>query len=200
MQRTPGKTSEERQKYWTRIIEEGRKCSAGVTAYCTDHGISKSNYYSWFKKLRSLHPEWTDLANTPAEPRQQPRSKRSKNSGRQASTEVDARPRRRKFSAKEKARILREVDASSKGQIAGILRREGIYASHLQKWRTDRELAALEPKKRGPKENPLTAKVKKLETQLGQVEKQLKQANAIIELQKKISELLGITVEENNED
>ena len=64
MKRTPGKTFEERQKYWTKIIEEARKFPSGVNAYCTENGISTNNYYSWFKKLRVSHPEWMDSANS----------------------------------------------------------------------------------------------------------------------------------------
>jgi transposase len=197
MQRTPGKTQQEKEKYWTRIIEEGRKYPAGVAAYCTDNSINKNTFYYWFKRLRAVHPEWQDLANIPAEPRKKASHRRS--SKNESSVEIEVRPRRRKFNAKEKARILKEVDASSKGQIAAILRREGVYSTQLKKWRTERELAALAPKKRGPKSNPLNAEVKKLRSQLSQAEKQLKQANAIIELQKKISELLGITVENDEE-
>lgn len=199
MQKTPGKTFEERQKYWTKIIEVAREYPAGVKAYCTENGISINNYYSWFKKLRDSHPEWEDLPNTPAEPRERSKRNSSKKNDERPTTEVEQRARRRKFNAKEKAIILREVDASSKGQIAAILRREGIYSSQLQKWRTEREYAALEPKKRGPKGNPLTADVRKLETKLARMEKKLKQANAIIDLQKKISNLLGITMEETAE-
>jgi transposase-like protein len=199
MKRTPGKTFEERQKYWTKIIEEARKFPSGVNAYCTENGISTNNYYSWFKKLRVSHPEWMDLANRPAEPRKQTRKGRNEK-GEKPSTEIAQRPRRRKFNAKEKARILKEVESSSKGQIAGILRREGVYASQLQKWCTERDLAALEPKKRGPKGNPLTVEVRSLKAKLARAEKQLKQANAIIDIQKKISDLLGITTEDSAEE
>ncbi len=193
MQQTPGKTPAEKEKYWTKIIEEARIYPAGITAYCTANGIAHSNYYKWFQKLRPSHPEWKDLSNTPQQ-------RRSTQSRKRPSTEVMERPRRRKFNAKEKARILREIDMLPKGQAAAILRREGVYASQLQKWRAERELAALEPKKRGVKGNPLTAEVKKLQSQCAKLEKRLKQAAAIIELQKKISEILGISTEidENN--
>jgi transposase-like protein len=140
-----------------------------------------------------------DLANRPAEPRKQTRKGRNEK-GEKPSTEIAQRPRRRKFNAKEKARILKEVESSSKGQIAGILRREGVYASQLQKWCTERDLAALEPKKRGPKGNPLTVEVRSLKAKLARAEKQLKQANAIIDIQKKISDLLGITTEDSAEE
>jgi transposase-like protein len=108
----------------------------------------------------------------------------------QPETEVVERPRRRKFSAKEKARILKEADASPKGQVAALLRREGVYASQLMKWRTERDRSALEPKKRGKKGSPLTARVRQLQERCERVERQLRQANAIIDLQKKISEVM----------
>src|SRR5438105_850915 len=83
-----------------KMIIEARKYPAGVTAFCTAYGISKNNYYSWFKKLRHLHPEWTDLANVPAEPRRQTKRKKKN----RPETEVTERPRRRKFTAKDKAK------------------------------------------------------------------------------------------------
>jgi transposase len=198
MQRTPGNTTAEKEKYWTQIIEEARKFPAGVAAYCADNGISHNNYYYWFKRLRVKHLEWTDLSNTPKVPRAKVSAKKKRLP--QPEIEVSERPRRRKFNAKEKSRILKEIDSSSKGKIASILRREGIYSSHLQKWRTELQQAALEPKKRGPKANPLMAENRDLQKQLAKIEKQLDQANRIIELQKKISELLGVTIDENDQD
>ena len=62
------------------------------------------------------------------------------------------------------------------------------------------DLAALEPKKRGPKGNPLTAEVRSLKAKLARAERQLKQANTIIDIQKKISDLLGITTEDSAEE
>lgn len=179
---------EEDESPWTRIIEEARKHPAGIKDYCTANGITTKQYYYRFRQLRDLHPEWRDLSNRPEQPRRRRRV--------QPETEVQARPRRRKFSAKERVRILKETDASSKGQVAAILRREGIYASQLQKWRLERERSS-ETKKRGRQANPLTARVNQLQAQCVQLEKQLKQANAIIELQKKISVVLGIVLEES---
>lgn len=181
---------EEKELQWTKIIEEARKHPAGIKDYCTANGITTKQYYYRFRKLRSSHPEWQDLANTPAKPRRRRRHV-------QLETEVQARPRRRKFSAKERVRILKETDACTRGQVAAILRREGIYASHLQKWRLERERSSGATKKRGRQANPLTARVSQLQAQCVQLEKQLKQANAIIELQKKISVVLGIVLEES---
>jgi transposase-like protein len=191
MQRTPGKTNEERERYWIKIIRKARRYAKGVSAFCADHGIAKDNYYSWFRKLRPKHPEWQENSSSPSTeaPLQLVAPK----------TEVEERPQRRKFTAAYKARILKEAEAASDGETAALLRREGLYASHLYKWRKERDLAALEPKKRGRKANPLLAENKKLQAKNARLEKQLEQANAIIELQKKIAKILGDTLEEPTE-
>lgn len=187
MQKTPGKTPQEREHYWTKIIEEARKYPAGVRAYCEDKNISHNNYYSWFKVLRTKHPEWTDLSNVPTQPR--------KNQEEAAVNEVEEKAQRRTFSAAYKAKILKEAEASTKGQIAALLRREGLYYSHLQKWRKERDTAGLEAKKRGPKLDPSAAELKKLQKENAKLLKKLEQANRIIDFQKKISEILGVTLE-----
>ena len=110
-------------------------------------------------------------------------------------TEVIEKPVRRTFTEAYKIKILKEVDAATPGMVSAILRREGLYSSHLQKWRNETK-----SKKRGPKTNPLTAEVKKLRTEKARLQKQLDQANNIIELQEKISEILGVTLEEIPED
>jgi len=107
------------------------------------------------------------------------------------------RPKRRKFTAAEKLRIVREADASP-GAVGALLRREGLYSSHLSTWRRQREageLGALNPQKRGRKAkdvNPLSARVTQLERDKRRLEKRLKRAQLIIDVQKKISELLAI--------
>lgn len=192
MKKTPGDTVAEREKYWTDIIEIARKYPSGITAYCRANEISKENYYQWFRRLRKKHPEWTDLSNNIAGALASARKREQK-----MDTEVSETTSRRKFSKAEKARILRETDSASKGQIAGILRREGIYASHLQKWRTERELATLAlAEKRAETINPLASEVKKLKAKNERLEKRLDQANKIIELQKKVSEILGVRLQE----
>ena len=177
------KTGEDRQLYWVNIIEEARKHPAGVKEYCSENNLSKDQYYFWFKRLRTAHPEWKNLSGAPA-------GAKTRRQRRHPETEVAERPRRRKFNAKEKARILKEADSSQKGQIAALLRREGIYASQLLKWRTERDRASLKPKKRGRKSNPLTAHVRQLQDRCERLERLLRQANAIIDLQKKISEVM----------
>ena len=114
-------------------------------------------------------------------------------------TEVTPKAKRRWFSAKEKLRILRLAEASTQpGEVGALLRREGLYSSHLTEWRRARaagELKALTPKKRGRKAlapNPLEKEVADLKRALAKSEARAKHAEALVELQKKVSELLGI--------
>jgi len=121
-------------------------------------------------------------------------------------TEVSAKARRRRFSAAEKLRILKEADACTKpGEQGALLRREGLYSSHLTEWRRARErgeLDALSPKKRGRKAkeaHPLDKKVAELQRSLEKAELRAKRAEALVELQKKVSELLGIQLPKEGE-
>jgi transposase len=113
--------------------------------------------------------------------------------------EVPEKTPRRKFTAQYKLRILDEADACGTGQIGALLRREGLYYSNLTTWRKQREeklLDALSPKKRGRKKkekNPLARRVTQLERENDQLRKKLKQAETIIDVQKKISQILGIS-------
>ena len=115
-------------------------------------------------------------------------------------SEVLERPRRRKLSAEYKVRILREAErAKESGQLGSLLRREGLYTSNLTTWRRQFErgaLAALAPKKRGKKAKPVDARdtrMRELERDNERLRKRLAQAETIIEVQKKVSELLGRT-------
>jgi transposase len=177
------KTNEDKTVYWEKIIEEARKYPEGVAAYCSQNDLSKDKYYFWFQRLRTSHPEWTNLSGAPVRSRKRLRQMQSE-------TEVVERPRRRKFNAKEKKRILKEADASPKGQVAALLRREGVYASQLLKWRAERDRSALKAKNRGQKGSPLTVRIRQLQNRCERLERQLRQANAIIDLQKKISEVM----------
>ena len=122
--------------------------------------------------------------------------------------EVPEKKRRRKFTAKYKLSILSQTDSCTEpGQIGVLLRREGLYSSHLTTWRRQKEeglLDALSPKKRGRKKiptNPLADKVARLEKDNRRLQQKLKQAELIIEAQKKMSEILGISrnLEESDE-
>ena len=124
--------------------------------------------------------------------------------------EVPEKRPRRKFSAPYKLRILAEAEACNQpGQIGALLRREGLYSSNLNAWRRQKEkglLEALSPKKRGRKEkekNPLVQKVARLERENERLRQRLRKAEIIIDVQKKISQILGISQdlpeeEENN--
>jgi transposase-like protein len=113
--------------------------------------------------------------------------------------EVLDRPKRRTFTAEYKLRILRELDAvTAPGGIGEVLRREGLYSSHVIDWRRKREageLQGLAAQKQGrPKRphNPLESKVAQLERELAREREELRKARLIIEVQKKVSEMLGI--------
>jgi len=113
--------------------------------------------------------------------------------------EVTAKAKRRRFSAAYKLKILAQADAlEGTGKIGAMLRREGLYSSILSTWRQQRDegvLAGLKPKRRGPqpkKNDPLDKENKQLRRELARVQRKLKQAEIVIDIQKKASELLGI--------
>lgn len=118
--------------------------------------------------------------------------------------EVSDRPVRRKFTAEYKRRILQEADRCQPGELGALLRREGLYSSLLSKWRQQRDRAereALSPKKRGRKPrqpDPAAERIASLERENQRLRKHLQEAEAIIEVQKKISDLLGIVTKPEN--
>lgn len=187
MQMTPGETPLERAAYWTDIIEEARVYKPGITAFCRERELQKNNYYQWFRKLRTEHPEWVDLNN-----RKKTVKKKSKVASKPVSPEVSDKAKRRTFSRAEKERILAATEGVSDAEKAAILRREGVYAPQLRRWRYESKQQSLEPKKRGPAANPLTAEVRALIAKNERLQKKLDRAEKIIEVQKKISEILGI--------
>ncbi len=116
-------------------------------------------------------------------------------------TQVTPKAQRRTFTAKYKLRILEEADQCTElGQIGALLRREGLYSSNLTTWRRQREkgqIGALSPKKRGPKPDPDAALLReneRLRKQNQRLQEQLKKAELIIDVQKKVSDLLGISL------
>ena len=117
--------------------------------------------------------------------------------------EVKVKPERRRFTAEYKLRILEEADnCTGPGQIGALLRREGLYSSNLTQWRLQRAegaLQALTPRKRGPKVDPLTEENAALRRRIDRLEAELKRAETIIEVQKKVSELLGLTDPSNRQ-
>ena len=117
--------------------------------------------------------------------------------------EVVPRAKRRQFSAKYKLRILTEADqCTQRGEIGALLRREGLYSSHLTTWRRQRDrgqLAGLSSKKRGRKPDPQAAELARLQRENEQLKARLEQAETIIEVQKKLSQMLGLPPAEKDE-
>ena len=111
--------------------------------------------------------------------------------------EVVAKGKRRRFTANYKQQILAKADAAAEhGGIGALLRREGLYSSHLGKWRRERAASirqGLEPRKRGPKSkrNPLAEENQKLQRANDRLTEQLRKAEIIIDVQKKVGALLG---------
>ena len=116
--------------------------------------------------------------------------------------EVVPKATRRRWTAADKLRVVQEADACTQpGQIGALLRREGVYSSQLATWRRLRargQLQALSPQQRGPKptttsmDDELTA----LRRENARLQTQLARAETIIEVQKKVSQLLGISTPE----
>ena len=105
------------------------------------------------------------------------------------------RPERRTFSADYKRRILKEADDGPPGTTVALLRREGLYSSHLTTWRKQRaqgERAGLAAQKRGPKPDPFAVERAQLVHEIAQLKTELEQAQTIIEFQKKVAQLLGL--------
>lgn len=117
--------------------------------------------------------------------------------------EVAAKPKRRQFTAEYKKRILAEADAATQpGAIGALLRREGLYSSHLTTWRQERAagIAQAFSKKRGPKprRNAMADENAQLRRQNERLTEQLRKAELIIEVQKKVAALLGNTMPKIN--
>jgi transposase-like protein len=116
--------------------------------------------------------------------------------------EVVPKAKRRKFSAEYKVRILEEADrCTERGEIGALLRREGLYSSHLSTWRRQRDqgiLSGLSPKKRGRKgKDDLEKEMAELRRENKRLQAHLEEAEMIIDVQKKLSRLLGLATEEN---
>ena len=120
--------------------------------------------------------------------------------------EVVAKAERRRFTGEYKAKVLREADSCKQpGEIGALLRREGLYWSNLTTWRKQREtgeLAGLKGKHRGPQrreKNPLAERVRELERDNARLKRRAERAEGIVELQKKVSEILGIELQKSAE-
>ena len=110
--------------------------------------------------------------------------------------EVSEKAKRRRFSAEYKLRIVREADAcKGDGDVAALLRREGLYSSHLSSWRRQRDEIAqsgLGSRKRGRKAKAQDPRIKELERENARLQRKLARAETMLEIQKKASEMLGI--------
>jgi transposase len=113
---------------------------------------------------------------------------------------------RRVFSVADKLRILKEAEAcTERGQLGALLRREGIYTSHLSAWRKEMRLhgtAGLDPKKPGrkPLRDEKDKRIAELEKKASRLESKLSLAYKLLELQKKASEILGVTLPSGSDD
>jgi transposase-like protein len=120
-------------------------------------------------------------------------------------TEVVPKAKRRQFSVAYKKRILSEVDdCTEAGQIGAILRREGLYSSHLSTWRRQRERGELASALSGSRGRPVRPEAEQEVTRLRQenerLQQRLAQAEAIIDVQKKVSQLIGLTLTSSQPD
>ena len=121
--------------------------------------------------------------------------------------EVSTKAERRRFTAEYKRKILKEADGCSRpGELGALLRREGLYSSHLAAWRRAREqggLVGLTPKKRGSRAQVADLRdqrIVELESDNRRLKARLERAEALIEVQKKVSLLLGSDSPSNNEE
>jgi transposase len=119
-------------------------------------------------------------------------------------TEVLSKAQRRRFTAEYKRKVLQEADACVKqGELAALLRREGLYSSHLTTWRRLRdagELSGLTARKRGPKARSVDERdrtIAEQQRQIARLTAKLEKAEIIIDVQKKVGRLLGIDMPED---
>lgn len=114
-------------------------------------------------------------------------------SGRPPDPELIERPTRRRFSAEYKRNVLREADACNRGELGALLRREGLYTSHLSAWRMQRDRGALAgsgPRLGRPPKDPLEAQNAALRRKLDRAEAELARVRKVIEVQGNVSALL----------
>ena len=120
-----------------------------------------------------------------------------------SSPEVVVKAERRRFTAEYKLHVLEEADACRQpGEVGALLRREGLYSSHLTTWRQQRDRGALQgltPAKRGRKSDPQAAEVARLKRENEQLRAKLERAELIIDVQKKVSQMLGLPATESDE-
>ena len=117
-------------------------------------------------------------------------------------TEVVVKAKRRQHPAEYKLRILREIDeCQGKGEVGGLLRREGLYSSLVSKWREQREsgsLTGLSGHRRGPKVDANAVELARLRRENKRLQEKLERAELIIDVQKKVARLLGVPLTDSN--
>ena len=113
-------------------------------------------------------------------------------------TEVTPKTKRRSFTTAYKQQILQEADrCRQQGQLGALLRREGLYSSHLTTWRRQRDRGELGTQKRGKPADPQAKEVARLQRQIERLQAKLDQAETIIAVQKKLCDLLGLPAADN---
>ena len=126
---------------------------------------------------------------------------RSFRRGEDADPEVVAGAKRRSFTAGHKLRVLEEADRCETGELGALLRREGLYHSHLEQWRKQRTsgtLSGLSPRKRGPKaSSPDRPVIAKLQREIDRLQRELEKAHIIIDVQKKVASMLDRLNDQN---
>ena len=131
-------------------------------------------------------------------------SENDKSTAEGTSTEVVPKAQRRQYTAEYKLDILQESEACSlPGEIGALLRREGLYSQLLAKWRDQREsgsLSALSQHRRGPKVDEQAVELVRLQRENKRLLEKLKQAELIMDVQKKVAQMLGVTLTGNNLD
>ena len=119
------------------------------------------------------------------------------------SPEVSEKPTRRRFSVAYKERILAEADqCTGAGELGELLRREGLYSSNISLWRQQRDKGTLGANRRGPKPNPNkkeNQELAKLKRDNARLTERLRQAEIIIDVQKKVSEMMGIKLPDQDD-
>lgn len=118
----------------------------------------------------------------------------STNGGAQPNSEVLERPKRRRFTAIYKLEILEKAGRCAPGELGALLRREGLYSSHLTAWRRERDKGALaafsRPRGRKAKRTPEQREIERLERENERLRQQLEKAQAILEVQKKVAAIV----------
>lgn len=121
-------------------------------------------------------------------------------------TEVPPKPKRRTFPAEYRRRILKEAAACTQpGELGALLRREGLYSSHLTSWRRiaeKAELAALAPKKRGakPKHDERDRQLAEAQREIAKLRARAERAELLVEIQKKVASALGIPLDSDGKN